>query len=153
MCEDCDLHTVLRLPKGTFTPYSHGVKANVIFVAKGVPWEGVWIYDGRTNVPGITKKDRPLTPDHFAEFEACYAAQARRAEDSPEGRWRRFTPAEVRGCEYKLDALKWLKEESGEDADELQPPEELAAEAVTELNEAVAGLNEVLRLLEQEAGV
>src|SRR5215216_3662542 len=22
LCEDCDLHTVLRLPRGTFTPYS-----------------------------------------------------------------------------------------------------------------------------------
>ncbi|MBI4569525.1 MAG: SAM-dependent DNA methyltransferase, partial [Planctomycetes bacterium] len=27
---DCDLHTVLRLPRGTFTPYSQGVKANVV---------------------------------------------------------------------------------------------------------------------------
>ena len=26
------------------------------------PTETVWIYDARTNVPGITKKDRPLTP-------------------------------------------------------------------------------------------
>jgi len=28
--QDCALHTVLRLPRGTFTPYSQGVKANVI---------------------------------------------------------------------------------------------------------------------------
>ena len=33
--EDCDLHTVLRLPRGTFTPYSPGVKANVVFFTKG----------------------------------------------------------------------------------------------------------------------
>ncbi|MCA1600659.1 MAG: hypothetical protein LC776_03090, partial [Acidobacteria bacterium] len=26
----------------------------------------------RSNVPGITKKDRPLAPAHFAEFEKCY---------------------------------------------------------------------------------
>ena len=31
LCEDCALHTVLRLPRGTFTPYSQGVKANVVF--------------------------------------------------------------------------------------------------------------------------
>ena len=31
LMQDCKLHTVLRLPRGTFTPYSQGVKANVIF--------------------------------------------------------------------------------------------------------------------------
>ena len=34
LMEDCNLHTVLRLPRGTFTPYSQGVKANVIFFKK-----------------------------------------------------------------------------------------------------------------------
>jgi type I restriction enzyme M protein len=72
LTEDCDLHTVLRLPNGTFTPYSPGTKTNVIFFVKGYPTENVWVYDARTNVPRITKKDRPLTPQHFAEFEACY---------------------------------------------------------------------------------
>ncbi|MCP4451179.1 MAG: SAM-dependent DNA methyltransferase, partial [Planctomycetes bacterium] len=31
LTKDCDLHTLLRLPHGTFTPYCQGVKANVIF--------------------------------------------------------------------------------------------------------------------------
>ncbi len=35
LMQDCNLHTVLRLPRGTFTPYSQGVKANVIFFQKG----------------------------------------------------------------------------------------------------------------------
>ena len=45
LTEDCNLHTVLRLPRGTFTPYSQGVKANVVFFTKGYPTETVWIYD------------------------------------------------------------------------------------------------------------
>src|SRR5262245_48237342 len=49
--EHCDLHTVLRLQRGTFTPYSQGVKANVVFFTKGRPTENVWIFDARTNVP------------------------------------------------------------------------------------------------------
>jgi type I restriction enzyme M protein len=60
VAEECDLHTVLRLPRGTFTPYSQGVKANVIFFTKGYPTVNVWIYDARTNVPQITKKDARL---------------------------------------------------------------------------------------------
>ena len=39
LMQDCNLHTVLRLPRGTFTPYSQGVKANVIFFQKGAPTE------------------------------------------------------------------------------------------------------------------
>lgn len=87
LMQDCNLHTVLRLPRGTFTPYSQGVKANVIFFQKGRSTENVWIFDARSNVPGITKKDRPLSREHFAEFEKCYGsdpngATSERTEES-----------------------------------------------------------------------
>lgn len=41
LMQDCDLHTVLRLSRGTFTPHNQGVKANVIFFQKGMPTENV----------------------------------------------------------------------------------------------------------------
>src|SRR6266550_1296839 len=153
LCEDCDLHTVLRLPRGTFTPYSQGVKANVVFFTKGRPCETVWVYDARTNVPGITKKDRPLVPDHFVNFEKCYgkdpnAHAQRTAVDSTEGRWQSFGIGDVREQEFKLDRFKWLKEESLEDADELAEPEELITEAIEYLESAVGDLNGILRTLE-----
>ncbi|MBE7501474.1 MAG: DEAD/DEAH box helicase family protein [Verrucomicrobiales bacterium] len=88
------LPTVLRLPRGTFTPYSQGVKANVVFFQKGRPTEDVWIFDARSNVPGITKKDRPLTAQHFAEFEAAYGKDpnglSKRKDAGETGRCRRF---------------------------------------------------------------
>ena len=153
LCEDCDLHTVLRLPRGTFTPYSQGVKANVVFFTKGRPAETTWIYDARTNVPGITKKDRPLAPAHFAEFEKCYGADPngrskRRPDQSKEDRWRSFEIAEVEKRDFKLDSFKWLKEESVDDPDELPEPEELATDAIEELDAAVAELKQVLAMLE-----
>ena len=155
LAEDCDLHTVLRLPRGTFTPYSQGVKANVIFFTKGYPTENVWIYDARTNVPGITKKDRPLTKEHFAEFVKCYGTDPngkgkRKDGDSKDDRWRSFHVTEVAEREFKLDGFKWLKEESLEDADDLPPPEELATDAISELEEAVGELGAVLALLEND---
>lgn len=160
LTEDCRLHTVLRLPRGTFTPYSTGVKANVVFFTKGAPTDTVWIYDARTNVPGITKKDRPLASKHFAEFENCYGADPngltkRKEANSPKekgylggDRWRKFSIAEVRDREFKLDGLKWLKEESVDGADELPEPEELVTEAIGELEGAVTELNAILTLLE-----
>jgi type I restriction enzyme M protein len=37
LMQDCNVHSILRLPRGTFTPYSQGVKANVVFFQKGLP--------------------------------------------------------------------------------------------------------------------
>jgi type I restriction enzyme M protein len=155
VAEDCDLHTVLRLPRGTFTPYSQGVKANVLFITKGYATEQVWIYDARTNVPGITKKDRPLTSEHFAPFELCYGSDPngrgkRNVAESKDDRWRQFHIAEVKERDFKLDGFKWLREESSDDADDLAPPEELVTDAIGELEEAVNELNQVLRLLEND---
>ncbi len=152
LTEDCDVHTVLRLPRGTFTPYSQGVKANVVFFSKDTPTERIWIYDARTNVPGITKKDRPLTPEHFAEFEKCFGkdpnGKAKRdAAQSKDDRWRSFTIGEAKERDFKLDGFKWLKEESPEDANDVGEPEDLAAEAIEELKAATTGLNKVLELL------
>jgi type I restriction enzyme M protein len=157
LTEDCELHTVLRLPRGTFSPYSQGVKANVVFFTKGYPTESVWIYDARTNVPGITKKDRPLSPEHFAEFERCYGKDPsgkakRRPADSKQDRWRRFHIGEIKEREFKLDGFKWLKDESFEDSDDLPPPEELASDAVAQLEEAIVDLSRVISLLESGNG-
>jgi type I restriction enzyme M protein len=157
LTKDCNLHTVLRLARGTFSPYSPGTKTNVVFFTKGLPTESVWVYDGRTNVPGITKKDRPLTPEHFAEFERCYGADPyargkRDPGDSAEERWRCFPISEVKAKEYKIDGLKWLKDESLDDADDLPEPEELATDAISELTSAVEELNAILAFLENGNG-
>ena len=155
LMQDCNLHTVLRLPRGTFTPYSQGVKANVVFFQKGIPAENVWIFDGRANVPGVTKKDRPLSAQHFAEFVDCYGAdpngRSKRRDLGETGRFRKFHLSEIKERGYKLD-ITWLKDDSLEDANDLPEPEVLAAEAITELEAAVDGLRDVLALIEAEAG-
>lgn len=157
LTEDCDLHTILRLPNGTFTPYSPGTKTNVLFFTKGFPTETIWVYDDRTNVPHITKKDRPLTPEYFTEFEKCYGADPngrgkRDPLDSKEDRWRSFHISEVKERNYKIDSLKWLKDESLDDADNLPEPEELATEAIEELRAAVVELEKIVVMLENGNG-
>jgi type I restriction enzyme M protein len=151
--QDCNVHTVLRLPRGTFTPYSQGVKANVIFFQKGRPTEHVWIFDARSNVPGITKKDRPLSQEHFAEFEKCYGkdpnGQSKRTDLGEMGRFRRFSIDEIKKRDYKLD-VTWMKDDSVEDSDDLPEPQELAVEAVTELEAVINDLREIITLVEKE---
>jgi type I restriction enzyme M protein len=156
LTKDCDLHTVLRLPNGAFSPYSPGTKTNVVFFRKGLPTEHVWMYDARTNVPRITKKDRPLTPKHFEEFERCYGADPngrskRKAADSKDDRWRSFPIADVKERDFKIDSLKWLRDESLDDGDDMPEPEELASDAIGELESAIVDLNSVLTALENGA--
>jgi type I restriction enzyme M protein len=156
LTEDCNLHTVLRLPNGTFTPYSPGTKTNVIFFTKGYKTETVWVYDGRSNVPHITKKDRPLVAEHFAKFEKCFGDDPngrakRKLSDSKEDRWRRFSIDEVKSRDFKIDSLKWLKDDALDDSDGLPEPEELATDAIAELEQAVANLQLLIETLEDNS--
>jgi len=154
LAEHCDLHTVLRLPNGTFTPYSAGTKTNVVFFTKGRPTETVWVYDARTNVPRITKKDRPLTQEHFKSFEACYGSDPdgrdRSSVESIEDRWRPFPISEIRARDFKIDSLKWLRDESLDD-DDLSEPEDLIEEASTWLQAALSNLESIRDTLSGEA--
>jgi type I restriction enzyme M protein len=153
LMEDCDVHTVLRCPRGTFSPYTEGTKTNVLFFTKGRPTEQVWIYDARANVPKVTKKSRPLTPAHFAEFERCFGADpngqsARSESDSTEGRWRSYTIDEVKERHYKLDAFKLIHDDVSDEPDELREPEELITEALEELHLALDDIADLQKLLE-----
>jgi len=151
LMQDCNLHTILRLPRGTFTPYSQGVKANVIFFQKGMPTENVWIYDGRSNVLGITKKDRPLTQQHFEEFEKCYGknpnGNSPRHDLGQEGRFRKFHIEEIKDLGYRLD-INWLRDETLENSEDIPEPQVLASEAITELEAIVDDLKDILQIIE-----
>jgi type I restriction enzyme M protein len=155
LMEDCDVHTVLRLPRGTFSPYTEGMKTNVIFFTKGSSTTTTWIYDARANVPKITKKDRPLSAAHFEEFEKCFGrdpngGRKRSEADSPEGRWRQFDIAEIKKHDYKLDAFKWIRDDELDDPSDLPEPDELLAETMAELQLALDGVAEIQRLLESD---
>jgi type I restriction enzyme M protein len=157
LMEDCDVHTVLRLPRGTFSPYSEGTKTNVIFLTKGRPTERTWIYDARANVPKITKKSRPLTAAHFAAFEKCYGddpngRSKRLPRASKDDRWRTFTVEQIKAHHYKLDAFKWIRDEEQNDSDELPEPEEMINEAMEELQLALDDLGDIQRLLDVNGG-
>ena len=73
---------------------------------------------------------------------------ARMAGDSKEDRWRCFSIRVVKDRESNLASFKWLKAEFVEDADDLPEPEELATDAIAELEGAAEELTAVLTLVE-----
>jgi hypothetical protein len=112
-----------------------------------------WIYDNRTNIPGVTKKDRPFITQMFEEFEKCYGidpnGQAKRKEMGDLGSFRKFSLARIKERDYNLD-ITWLKDEGLEGPNSLPKPQVLAADAITELNACVDELQEILTLIEAE---
>ena len=68
------------------------------------------------------------------------------------GRLRRFHISEIKERGYKLD-ITWLKDDSLEDSDELPEPQDLASEAITELEAVVDDLKEIIALIEKEEGL
>ena len=66
LLENCNLHTVLDLPGGTFT--GAGVKTVVLFFEKGKPTKKVWFY--QLNLDRNLGKTNPLNENDLAEFVA-----------------------------------------------------------------------------------
>lgn len=64
LLENCNLHTVLVLPQGTFV--TTGVKTVVLFFEKGAPTKKVWFYE--LNLGRNLGKTNPLTEQDFEEF-------------------------------------------------------------------------------------
>ena len=98
-----------------------------------------------------------MTEGQFAEFETCYGADPngrakRNPNDSVENRWKSFHISEIKERGYKLDGLKWLKDESLDDVANLPEPEELATEAISELKGSIDELNEIVAMLENDNG-
>lgn len=64
LLENCNLHTVLDLPGGTFT--GAGVKTVVLFFEKGKPTQIVWFY--QLNLDRNLGKTNPLNEKDLADF-------------------------------------------------------------------------------------
>jgi type I restriction enzyme M protein len=64
LLENCNLHTVLDLPSGTFT--GAGVKTVVLFFEKGNATSKVWFY--QLNLDRNLGKNNPLNEKDLAEF-------------------------------------------------------------------------------------
>jgi type I restriction enzyme M protein len=72
LLENCNLHTILDLPGGTFT--GAGVKTVVLFFTKGEPTKKVWFY--QLNLDRNLGKTNPLNEKDLADFIALQKTKA-----------------------------------------------------------------------------
>lgn len=135
--------------------------------------ENVWVYDLRTNMPSFGKRT-PFTEQHLKAFEDVFGDDPRgnspRAEgewsfnaseidvaDSEENqdieqhlttsRWRKFSREWIRTAKSDSLDISWLKDKDSIDADSLPEPDVLAAEAMSELVQALGELDALMREL------
>ncbi len=152
LLQECDVHTLLRLPTGIF--YAQGVKANVLFFERkpgqNAAWtKKVWVYDLRTN-QHFTLKQNSMTRSDLDEFVGCYCAGERHkrkptwSEKRPDGRWRAYTYEEIIARDKVSLDLSWLRDESLEDAANLPDPNVLAQEIADDLEAALEQIQEIL---------
>jgi type I restriction enzyme M protein len=147
LLEECDVHTLLRLPTGVF--YAQGVKANVLFFERKPASETaatreLWVYDLRTN-QHFTLKQNPLRYEHLQDFIACFSAR----EETE--RFKRFTYDELLARDKVSLDLVWLRDESLEDLENLPPPDVIAQEIVEDLEAALAEFSAVAESLGEKS--
>ena len=66
LLEECNLHTIIRLPNSVFQPYAT-VATNLLFFDKGKPTKEVWYYEHR--MPEGYKAYNKTRPIQFKEFD------------------------------------------------------------------------------------
>lgn len=114
LMEKCNLHTIVRLPKGVFSPYTT-INTNLLFFDKGSSTKEVWYYEHP--YPKGQKSYNKSKPITAKEFDAEKAWWNNRKENKYA--WK-VSIDEIRERGYNLD-IKNPRQE----VDQLESPEEL----------------------------
>lgn len=144
LMKDFNLHTILRLCPGLF--YAN-ISTNVLFFDKGKPTEDIWVYDYKTGIKH-TLATKPLKREDLDDFVACYCSghmQDRKEtydkETNPNGRWRRFTAAQI--AKRKDLDFKWIDFTEKDERSLSEILDEIDAKSQNIVN-AVARLRELI---------
>jgi type I restriction enzyme M protein len=122
LMEECNLHTIVRLPNSVFKPYAN-IGTNLLFFEKGESTKEIWFYEHR--VPEGQKAYSMTKPIRLEHLDACvdwWGGTERKGRVETEFAWR-VTAEEVKRREYNLD-IKNPHAETEDHGD----PEELLAE-------------------------
>ena len=93
----CNLHTIVRFPKGVFAPYT-SIQTNLLFFTKGEPTKDVWYYEHP--YPEGYKSYSKTKPMRFEEFAPELAWWDKRVEH--ERAWR-VSVEDLKARNYNLD--------------------------------------------------
>jgi type I restriction enzyme M protein len=102
LMDECNLHTIVRLPNSVFKPYA-GIGTNLLFFEKGVPTKEIWFYEH--SVPGGQKAysmTKPIRVEHLQSCIDWWGGAKRKGRVETEVAWK-VTADEVKARGYNLD--------------------------------------------------
>ena len=119
LLEGFNLHTIVRLPKGVFSPYT-GINTNILFFEKGDPTQDVWFFE-HPYPEGYKSysRSKPLTIQEFDREKEWWGGAARKGRKTNEYAWK-ISAKEIAARNYNLDCKNPHKVEVNHgDPDEL----------------------------------
>ncbi len=139
LLEECNVHTIVRLPQGVFNPYA-GVNTNLIFFNKGNPTKEIWYYE--LPLPEGLKqytKNRPIRHEEFdCARRSLGVGGTKRIADK--NTWK-ISIKEIQEKNYNLD----FKNPNKKDSEIQKTPKEL----VKEIKEKEFQLANILKNIEE----
>jgi len=96
---ECNLHTIIRLPPGVFSPYA-GVNTNLLFFTKGEPTKEVWYY--QMQLPDGYRAYSKTKPVKDEEFEVVKKWWNSRSKNIDKNAWK-ISIKEIKDKNWNLD--------------------------------------------------
>jgi len=129
LLEECNLHTIVRLPNSVFKPYA-SIGTNLLFFEKGAPTQDIWYYEHQ--IPAGQKAysmTRPIRLEHLRPCRDWWGGAKREGRTENEVAWR-VTIDEIKARNYNLDFKNphTVEENHGDPAALLAKLEESEAE-------------------------
>ena len=102
LMQECNLHTIVRLPNSVFKPYA-SIGTNLLFFEKGSPTKDIWFYEHR--VPESQKAysmTRPIRIEYLKPCVDWWGGAKRKGRVETEVAWK-VTAEDVKARDYNLD--------------------------------------------------
>lgn len=144
LLEQFNVHTVVRLPDGTFAPYTD-IPTNIIFFDTSGPTRDIWYWE--QPLPEGRRKYSKTLPLQYEEFADCRAWWPDRKEGSQA--WKVFGPDLIKRDEQgrpvavDLD----LRNPHAKEAVDQRLPVEIVESAIAKEQQVLAVLNEIKALV------
>jgi type I restriction enzyme M protein len=102
LLEECNLHTIVRLPNSVFKPYA-SIGTNLLFFEKGEPTQDIWFYEHK--VPEGQKAysmTRPIKVEYLQDCVEWWGGVARESRQETKLAWK-VGIEEIKERGYNLD--------------------------------------------------
>ena len=141
LMEECNLHTIVRLPNSVFRPYA-SIGTNLLFFEKGAPTQDIWFWEHQVTrgAEGLFH-DPAIRLEHLADCAAWWGGPQREGREETERAWK-VSAEEVKARGYNLDIKNphTVDEDHGD-------PEDAAGADLTKAEAEVAAIRDQLKAI------